>query len=152
MLGGTVPLALDDDRLTVAFSSAAMVIFKHADKPANRDAVAAAVRAVTGRALRVKYELRTDEELEVEASADAATLSEHELVDRMLRGVRRDRRGAEPPMNMPPNLNKMLEQAQKMQEDMAAAQEKLAEEKVEASRRRRDGQGRRHRRGPASSR
>ncbi len=36
-------------------------------------------------------------------------------------------------MNMPPNLNKMLEQAQKLQEEMAAAQEKLAEEKVEAS-------------------
>ena len=84
MLGSTIPLTLDDDRLTVAFSSAAMVMFKHADKPANRDAVAAAVRAVTGRALRVKYELRTDEELEDEASADIATLSEHELVDRML--------------------------------------------------------------------
>ncbi len=36
-------------------------------------------------------------------------------------------------MNMPPNINKMLEQAQKMQEDMALAQEKLAEEKIEAS-------------------
>ena len=36
-------------------------------------------------------------------------------------------------MNVPPNLNKMLEQAQKMQEDMAAAQDKLKDEKVEAS-------------------
>jgi DNA-binding YbaB/EbfC family protein len=36
-------------------------------------------------------------------------------------------------MNMPPNINKMLEQAAKLQEDMTAAQEKLAEEKVEAS-------------------
>jgi DNA-binding YbaB/EbfC family protein len=36
-------------------------------------------------------------------------------------------------MNVPPNLNKMLEQAQKLQEEMAAAQEKLADEKVEAS-------------------
>lgn len=36
-------------------------------------------------------------------------------------------------MNMPPNLQNMLAQAQKLQEDMAAAQEKLAEEKVEAS-------------------
>ena len=33
-------------------------------------------------------------------------------------------------MNMPPNLNKMLEQAQKLQEDMAAATAKLAEEKI----------------------
>ncbi len=36
-------------------------------------------------------------------------------------------------MPMPPNLNKMLEQAQKMQEEMAAAQDKLREEKVESS-------------------
>jgi DNA-binding YbaB/EbfC family protein len=36
-------------------------------------------------------------------------------------------------MPMPPNLNKMLEQAQKLQEEMAAAQEKLKEEKVDAS-------------------
>jgi hypothetical protein len=36
-------------------------------------------------------------------------------------------------MPLPPNLNKMLEQAQKMQEEMAQAQEKLKEERVEAS-------------------
>jgi DNA-binding YbaB/EbfC family protein len=36
-------------------------------------------------------------------------------------------------VNMPPNLNKMLEQAQKLQEDMAAAQEKLRDEKIETS-------------------
>ncbi len=36
-------------------------------------------------------------------------------------------------MPMPPNLNKMLEQAQKLQEEMAAAQEKLKDERVEAS-------------------
>jgi hypothetical protein len=60
-----------------------MVLFKHADKPANRDAVAAAVQAVTGRALRVKYELRSDEELEVGEEPEFA-LSEHDLVDRML--------------------------------------------------------------------
>src|SRR4051812_18600388 len=36
-------------------------------------------------------------------------------------------------MPMPPNINKMLEQAQKMQEEMAAAQDKLKDEKVEAS-------------------
>ncbi len=85
MLSGTVPLALDDEKLTVAFSSAAMVLFKHADKPANRDAVAAAVKAVTGQALRIKYELRSDEELELEsASEEEDPLSEHDLVDRML--------------------------------------------------------------------
>ena len=36
-------------------------------------------------------------------------------------------------MPMPPNLNKMLQEAQKLQEEMAAAQDKLKDEKVEAS-------------------
>ncbi len=36
-------------------------------------------------------------------------------------------------MNMPPNLQQMLAQAQKLQEDMAAAQDRLKEEKGEAS-------------------
>jgi DNA polymerase-3 subunit gamma/tau len=84
MLGGTVPLAIEDNRLTVAFSETAMVLFKHADKPANRDAVAEAIRAVTGRALRVKYEQRTDEELELGGEEPDFAVSEHELVDRML--------------------------------------------------------------------
>ena len=36
-------------------------------------------------------------------------------------------------MPMPPNLSKMLEEAQKLQEEMASAQEKIKDEKVEAS-------------------
>ena len=36
-------------------------------------------------------------------------------------------------MPQPPNLNALLQQAQKMQADMMAAQEKLQDEKVEAS-------------------
>lgn len=36
-------------------------------------------------------------------------------------------------MPLPPNLNKMLEQAQKMQEEMLQAQEKLKQEKIESS-------------------
>ncbi len=83
MLGGTVPLGVEDDRLIVAFSQSAMVLFRHADKPANREAVATAVRAVTGRALAVRYELRSDEELE-EAGDEEPELSDHALVDRML--------------------------------------------------------------------
>ena len=59
-------------------------------------------------------------------------MSEHDLVDRMMHEF--DATEEEPPpMNMPPNINKMLEQAQKLQEDMAAAQAKLAEEKIETS-------------------
>ena len=84
MLGSTVPLAVEDDRLTVAFSSAAMVLFKHADKPANREAVAAAVREVTGKALRIKYELRTDEELELGGDEEELSVADDDLVERML--------------------------------------------------------------------
>ena len=86
MLGGTVPLGVEDGRLLVAFSQSAMVLFRHADKPANREAVASAVRTVTGRALAVKYELRSDEELQ-DADGDeplASSMSDHDLVDRML--------------------------------------------------------------------
>ena len=36
-------------------------------------------------------------------------------------------------MPLPPNLNQMLQQVQKMQEDALAAQEKLKDERVEAS-------------------
>ena len=36
-------------------------------------------------------------------------------------------------MPQPPNMNKMLQQVQKMQEDMVAAQEQLKNENVEAS-------------------
>jgi DNA-binding YbaB/EbfC family protein len=36
-------------------------------------------------------------------------------------------------MNMPPNMAKMLEQAQKLQEEMAAQQDKLKDEKIETS-------------------
>ena len=36
-------------------------------------------------------------------------------------------------MPQPPNMNKMLQQVQKMQQDMMAAQESLKDERVEAS-------------------
>ena len=60
-------------------------------------------------------------------------MSEHELVDRMMHEFDAIEEEHQPAMNMPPNINKMLEQAQKLQEDMAAAQDKLAEEKIETS-------------------
>ncbi len=82
-LAGTVPVSLDAENLTVAFSESGAVFYKHADKPTNRDAVAQAVRAVTGQALRVKYELRTDEELELGEDPEPA-MSEHELLDRFV--------------------------------------------------------------------
>ncbi len=82
-LAGTVPVSLEAENLTVAFSESGAVFYKHADKPTNRDAVAQAVRAVTGQALRVKYELRTDEELELGEDPDPV-LSEHELIDRFV--------------------------------------------------------------------
>ena len=49
-------------------------------------------------------------------------------------------------MPQQPNMNQMLKQVQKMQADMMAAQEKLKDESVEGTRRRRRGQGEDHRR------
>jgi len=82
-LGGTVPVGLEDRKVTVAVSDSGAVFFKHADKPANRDAVAEAVRAVTGQALHVKYERWTDDELEL-AELEVPAISEHELIDRFV--------------------------------------------------------------------
>jgi DNA polymerase-3 subunit gamma/tau len=76
------PLGIEGERLIVAFSETAGLHMKQADKPANRDQIATAIRAVTGRALRLAYELRGEEELEIE---DDPGVSEEELIQRFVR-------------------------------------------------------------------
>jgi DNA polymerase-3 subunit gamma/tau len=78
-----VPIGLKDDRLVVAFSESAGLMMKAADRPANKDQITAALRAVTGRPLGVKYELRTDDELAEAEGADPG-LSEDELIQRFV--------------------------------------------------------------------
>ena len=82
-LAEAVPVAIDGDTLTVAFSESGAVFLRQADRPANREAVAAAVRAVTGRAVRLAYELRSDEDLEL-ADGGPTAISEDELIARFI--------------------------------------------------------------------
>ena len=79
-----LPVGLDGDTLTLAFSDSMALLMKQAERPTNRDEVAAAVRAVTGKALRLAYELRADEEIAAGAASETA-LSEDELIDRIMR-------------------------------------------------------------------
>ena len=58
-------------------------MMKQADRPANRDQISEALRTVTGRALRLAYELRSDDELLDAGDLDPA-LSEEELIQRFV--------------------------------------------------------------------
>jgi DNA polymerase-3 subunit gamma/tau len=82
-LAEATPMHLDGETLTVAFSESAALFLRQADRPANRDAVSTAVRAVTGRALRLAYELRSDDELDLEVDGPPV-ISEDELIARFI--------------------------------------------------------------------
>jgi DNA polymerase-3 subunit gamma/tau len=75
------PMGVDGERLIVAFS--ANLHMKQADKPANRDQIAAAIRAVTGRALRLAYELRGEDE--AEDVEDEPGMSDEQVIERFVR-------------------------------------------------------------------
>ena len=72
------PVDLEGDELTVAFDSSAPFMKKKAEDPDNRMVVAQALRELTGRRLRLSYELR---ELE---TAPGAGYSEEEWVARFI--------------------------------------------------------------------
>ncbi len=72
------PVDLEGDELTVAFDSSAPFMKKKAEDPDNRMVVSAALRELTGRRLRLSYELR---ELE---SSPSTGLSEEEWVARFI--------------------------------------------------------------------
>jgi hypothetical protein len=76
------PIALDGDELTVAFAASAQFLKKKAEDPANRAAVSEALGELTGRRLRLSYELR--EELEGQARGGPARGSGEELVRRLM--------------------------------------------------------------------
>jgi DNA polymerase-3 subunit gamma/tau len=75
-LGAARPMALEADRLTVAFPPDAAFVKKKAE--ANRDLVQRAVRGLTGQSLAIAYELREDA-----APAGPALLAEEELIERL---------------------------------------------------------------------
>jgi DNA polymerase-3 subunit gamma/tau len=76
------PIALDGEELTVAFAASAQFLKKKAEDPANRATVSEALGELTGRRLRLSYELR--EELEVQARGGPARGSGEELVRRFM--------------------------------------------------------------------
>jgi DNA polymerase-3 subunit gamma/tau len=74
------PSALDGGELTLSWAESAAFSKRKAEEPACRDQIAAAIRAVTGSSLRLAYELADDT-----AAAAAPTLSEDELIERVMR-------------------------------------------------------------------
>jgi DNA polymerase III subunit gamma/tau len=80
MLGAALvaarPVAVEADRLTVAFPTDAAFVKKKAE--ANRDLVQRALRGLVGQSLTVAYELREDA-----APGGPATLGEEELIERL---------------------------------------------------------------------
>lgn len=78
VIAGARPVELHGDELTVAFDSSAPFMKKKAEDADNRMAVATVLRELTGRRLRLSYELR---ELQ---SAPADGLSEDEWVARFM--------------------------------------------------------------------
>jgi DNA polymerase III subunit gamma/tau len=75
-LGAARPLALEGDRLVVAFPPDAAFIKKKAE--ANRELVQRALRGLSGQAFRVAYELR-----EADGGDGPAVLGEEELIERL---------------------------------------------------------------------
>jgi DNA polymerase-3 subunit gamma/tau len=76
------PIALDGEELTVAFAASAQFLKKKAEDPANRATVSEALGELTGRRLRLSYELR--QELEGQARGGGARGSGEELVRRLM--------------------------------------------------------------------
>jgi len=75
-LGAARPMAVDADRLTVAFPADAAFVKKKAE--ANRDLVQRTLRGLTGQSLAIAYELREDA-----APVGPALLAEEELIERL---------------------------------------------------------------------
>ena len=72
------PVQVGDGELTLAWPEFAGLYKLKAERPANKDTIARAIRAVTGSSLRLAYELRDV------AAPTAPRLSEEELVSRFV--------------------------------------------------------------------
>ena len=81
LLDGAQPVTLVGDELTVAFPESRAFLKRKAEDRPNREALAAAIRAVSGHEARLVYELRPDEG---DAPAPPPKLSDDELVARFL--------------------------------------------------------------------
>ncbi len=81
VLAGARPCELEGDELVVAFGPEQSFLRRKAEDSTNRQLVAEAIRTLTGRPLKVAYDLRDDGV----AVATAAEISEDELVERLKR-------------------------------------------------------------------
>ena len=130
------PGRVSEQELTLAFPGGAAFLKRKAEQDDHRRVAGEALKAVTGQRLALRYELRDDEE-EPEGEAGAlrrgARAAVHGGVRRRRDPRRRSRRRRGQGLMPQPNMQQMLKQAQKMQQDMLAAQEALKDEVVEAS-------------------
>jgi DNA polymerase-3 subunit gamma/tau len=84
LLDGANPVALAGDELTVAFSESAAFLKRKAEDATNRDALARAIQTVSGRTVRLVYELRPDAGERPASGDQAGQLSDEELVARFM--------------------------------------------------------------------
>ena len=133
------PVELRENELVVAFAREDRFNQRQAALPEHRAIVEDAVRGLAGRALRVSFELRDLDPENAEAVAETALggRDRRALRDRVRcpgdRPRPRRREGRRGLMPQPPNMQQMMRQVQKMQQDMLEAQEALKHEEVEAS-------------------
>ena len=121
------PVALEDDRLTVEFPGEAEFHRKLAEDPKNAAILRDALYDVTGRKLAVTFTLG-----EKTGPAEArGEVARRERARRAAQGDVRRERGGRIAMSM--DMNKLMKQAQQMQEQMAKAQAELGNEIVEAT-------------------
>jgi DNA polymerase-3 subunit gamma/tau len=81
LLDGANPIALARDELTVAFSESRAFLKRKAEDAPNREALAGAIKTVSGHVVRLAYELRPDDG---EEPAAIPKLSDEELVKHFL--------------------------------------------------------------------
>jgi DNA polymerase-3 subunit gamma/tau len=81
------PAALERDILTLAWPESSGFLKRKAEEAANRELLTRTLRTLTGRPLRIAYELRAPHDLEAAPAAAAGpeVLSEDELIDRFKR-------------------------------------------------------------------
>jgi DNA polymerase-3 subunit gamma/tau len=84
-LAEALPVGLSDNELTIAWGESGAIMMKAAERPANRDTIQNAVRAVTGRAIRLAFELRSEDEIQSGAGAGGTpALTEDQLIDKLV--------------------------------------------------------------------
>ena len=125
------PSALGDGELTLAWAETAGLSKRKAEDAANRELIVRAIRAVTGAGLQARP--RAGGRHPRGDHADALARRARRALRGRVRGRDPGRPGGDVLMPPQPNMQKMMQQVQKMQQEMMAAQESLKDERVEAS-------------------